>query len=188
MENKYITVAYKLYVTNDGKEELVEEATKEHPFQFISGIGATLDRFEREVASLNQDDKFDFIIPSDEAYGEYMSEGVRTVSKDMFKIDGTFDAERIYPGAIVPLQDSEGHQFYATVGEVTADTVTVDLNHPHAGKDLRFVGEVVVSREATNEEMQELLSDMSQEGGCSCCGGGCDSDDNEGGCCGGGCH
>ena len=38
MENKYITVAYKLYVEQDGKQEMVEEATVEHPFQFISGM------------------------------------------------------------------------------------------------------------------------------------------------------
>ena len=38
MENKYITVAYKLYVMQDGQKTLVEEATVEHPFQFISGL------------------------------------------------------------------------------------------------------------------------------------------------------
>jgi FKBP-type peptidyl-prolyl cis-trans isomerases 2 len=185
MENKYITVAYKLYVDNKGKEELIEEATAEHPFQFISGVGATLDRFEKEVATLSQGDKFDFTIPSDEAYGEYMPEGVKTVSKDMFNIDGKFDSDRIYTGAIVPLQDNEGHQFYATVGEITDKTVTVDLNHPHAGKDLRFVGEVIISREATNDEIKEMVSAMSDECGCSGCGGGCD--DEESGCC-GHCH
>lgn len=34
-ENKYITVAYKLYTTEDGKRDLVEETAAEHPFQFI---------------------------------------------------------------------------------------------------------------------------------------------------------
>lgn len=189
MNNKYITVAYKLYVDNQGKEELVEEATAEHPFQFISGVGATLDRFENEVASLNVGDKFEFTIPSEEAYGEYMPEGVKTVSKEMFYIDGKFYEERIYIGSIIPLQDNEGHHFYATVTDVTDSTVTVDLNHPHAGKDLKFVGSVITSREATNEEIKEAVSAMSGEGGCgSCggCGGGCD-DEEESGCCGGGC-
>jgi len=64
MENKYITVAYKLYVMQDGQKTLVEEATAEHPFQFISGLGTTLERFESEVAALNKGDKFDFVIPS----------------------------------------------------------------------------------------------------------------------------
>ncbi len=38
-ENKYITVAYKLYTMEDGEKELFEEAKAEHPFQFISGLG-----------------------------------------------------------------------------------------------------------------------------------------------------
>lgn len=81
MENKYITVAYKLYVMQDGQKTLVEEATVEHPFQFISGLGTTLERFETEITALKKGDKFKFVIPTAEAYGEYMPEGVRTVSK-----------------------------------------------------------------------------------------------------------
>ena len=92
MENKYITVAYKLYVMEAGKPELVEEATAEHPFQFISGLGTALERFENEITPLNEGDKFEFVIPCAEAYGEYMPEGVRTVSKDMFTIDGVLIA------------------------------------------------------------------------------------------------
>ena len=51
MENKYITVAYKLYVMQDGQKTLVEEATVEHPFQFISGLGTTLERFETHCST-----------------------------------------------------------------------------------------------------------------------------------------
>lgn len=60
MENKYITVAYKLYVMQDGQKTLVEEATVEHPFQFISGLGTTLERFETEITALKKGDKFKF--------------------------------------------------------------------------------------------------------------------------------
>ena len=52
-ENKYITVAYKLYTTEDGEKDLVEEAKAEHPFQFISGLGTTLEAFESQIAPLN---------------------------------------------------------------------------------------------------------------------------------------
>lgn len=189
MENKYITVAYKLYVMQDGQKTMVEEATAEHPFQFISGLGSTLERFEAEITPLNKGDKFDFVIPAAQAYGEYMPEGVRTVSKEMFTIDGVFDDERIFEGAVIPLQDNEGHHFYATVGEVTNDTVTVDLNHPHAGKDLTFQGEVIESRPATNEEIKDMVNMLSGEGcGCGCdgcgddCGEGCGSQDEGCGC------
>ena len=57
MENKYITVAYKLYTLTDGKKELLEEAPADHPFQFISGIGYTLDRLKRKSLPLKKEDK-----------------------------------------------------------------------------------------------------------------------------------
>ena len=62
-ENKYITVAYKLYTMEDGEKELFEEAKAEHPFQFISGLGTTLEDFENQITSLAKGDKFDFTIP-----------------------------------------------------------------------------------------------------------------------------
>ena len=79
MENKYITVAYRLYAIDDGKKELLEEATVEHPFQFISGIGYTLDKFEKEITALSKGDNFNFTIPCAEAYGERNEDNVRQV-------------------------------------------------------------------------------------------------------------
>ena len=71
-ENKYITVAYKLYVPMSGNDhELVEEATPEHPFQIISGMGLALDAFEAQIVPLAKGDTFDFTLSIDEAYGPF---------------------------------------------------------------------------------------------------------------------
>ena len=51
-KNKYIAVAYRLYVVDNNSNELVEEATDNEPFQFISGYGITLDAFENATAGL----------------------------------------------------------------------------------------------------------------------------------------
>ncbi len=196
MENKYITVAYKLYAMANGTKELLEEAPADHPFQFISGIGYTLDKFEKEITALSKGDSFHFTIPCAEAYGERDEDNVRQVPKSMFTTpDGEFDKENIFEGNVIMLSDSEGHHFYANVGEITDDKVTVDLNHPHAGKDLIFEGQVIEMREATNKEVEGMLNMMSGEGcGCDCgsCGGGCDGHEHhhhnhEGDCCGSGC-
>ena len=69
-QNKYIAVAYKLYTAENGESNLVEEATEERPFQFISGFGVTLDAFEKEIAGLEQGAEFDFELTKDEAYGD----------------------------------------------------------------------------------------------------------------------
>ena len=52
VENKYITVAYKLYSIENGEKDFEEEAPVEHPFQFISGLGMTLEPFEAQIKDL----------------------------------------------------------------------------------------------------------------------------------------
>ena len=186
VENKYITVAYKLYTVEDGEKELFEETNTEHPFQFISGLGTTLESFENQMTALSKGDKFDFTIPADEAYGAYDEQHVFDLPKNIFEIDGKFDSERVTEGSIVPLMTGDGQRVNASVVEIKPDAVVVDLNHPLAGADLIFEGEVIESRPATNEEIQELVKMMSGEGcGCDSCGSDCGDDC---GCEGGHCH
>lgn len=190
--HKYVTVAYELYVDNaEGIHEMIEKAPVEHPFQFVSGMGVALDSFEDKIVGLAAGEKFDFTLSVDEAYGPYVDEHVVELDKQIFCIDGRFDQNTIYPGNVIPLVNADGNRFQGLILEVKTDKVVVDLNHPLAGKALHFKGEVVVSREATSEEIQGLINMMSGEG-CCCddCGGGCGGHhDHEGGCCGGGhCH
>lgn len=178
--NKYITVAYKLYTMEDGEKELFEETKSENPFQFISGLGTTLEDFESTIIALSKGDKFDFTIPADKAYGEYDDQHVIDLPRNIFEIDGKFDSERVQEGSIVPLMTGEGERVNACVVEVKSDVVIVDLNHPLAGADLIFEGEVIENRPATNEEIQEVVTMMSAEEGCGCgcdsCGDGCGDD------------
>lgn len=187
LDNKYITVAYKLYTVEDGEKDFTEEAPKEHPFQFISGLGMTLEAFESQIKDLNEGDSFDFTIPAAEAYGDYDEDHVIDLPKDIFLIDGKFDAERFTEGAIVPLMTAEGQHINGSVVEVKEDVVVMDMNHPMAGCNLNFVGEVVTSRAASNEEIAEVVR-MMTGGGCGGCGGGCGEGCNCDGDCGGGCH
>lgn len=176
--HKYITVAYDLYSDNaEGIHELVEKAPAEHPFQFLSGMGMVLDAFEEKLLSLGSGDTFDFTLSVDEAYGPYMKEHVLDLDKQMFCVNGHFDKETIYPGSIIPLVNEDGNHFQGLVLEVKTDKVVVDLNHPLAGKALHFKGNIVTSRDATDEEIQGAINRMSGGG---CCGCGCG--DEDGGC------
>lgn len=194
VENKYIALAYKLYTIEDGEKDFEEEAPAERPFQFISGLGMTLEVFEAQVKDLKKGDKFDFTIKAEDAHGEYNDEDIIDLPKDIFKIEGEFDSERIVEGAIIPLMTSEGQRVNGSVVEVKDDVVLMDMNPPLAGCDLNFVGEIIENRPATNEELAEVARMMSGGGGCGCgcdscgdsCGDGCG--DHEQGCGCGGCH
>ena len=160
---------------------MVEKAPVEHPFQFITGMGVALDSFEEKILALGEGQEFDFLLKQDDAYGPYEEDRVIELDKQIFQINGRFDKDTVYPGAVLPLVNADGVRFQGIVLEVKEDKVVVDLNHPLAGKDLHFRGKVVTFRDATNEELQELINMMSGEGGCNGCGGGCDGG-CEGGC------
>ena len=146
------------------------------------------------MAALAEGENFDFTLTADEAYGPYEEAHVIDLDKEIFCIDGRFDKNTIYPGNVIPLVNADGNRFQGLILEVTDSKVKVDLNHPLAGKDLHFRGEVVTSRPATVAEIQAMAQMLSGEGGCGCgcddCGGGCHDHDHhhghgEGGCCGG---
>lgn len=194
--HRYITVAYQLFADNEaGIHELIEEAPKDYPFQFITNMGMALDTFEKQVCDLNEGDTFDFTIPMEEAYGPYEAEHVINVPKEAFHVDGRFDKEVIYPGNYIPLVNEEGYRFEGLVVEIkeAEGVVVIDLNSPLAGKALHYKGSVVTAREATPEEIQgafNLIAGGHEGCGCGCEGHGHEHDhecDCEGGC-GGGCH
>jgi len=192
MENdkKYISVCYKLYCQKgDEEKELVETATADRPFQFVSGMGMTLDDFESQMLTLQKGEKFDFTLTPEQAYGAYVPEAVQELPRDIFLIDGKLDKDYVFEGAVVPLQNQEGDQFNGTITKITSETVTVDLNHPLAGQSLNFVGEMLENRPATDSEVQQTINQLAGEcsGGCGGCGGGCGKGNCGGGCgeCGG---
>lgn len=177
-DNKYIKVAYKLYTIEDGEREFMEEATAEEPFEFISGLGLSIEAFEKKVEALAAGETFDFVIPAKQAYGEYDDNQVVELPKNVFCIDGKFDDEHVKEGAVIPLITATGERFSAVVNEVKGEAVVVDLNHPLAGCDLNFVGSVVENRTATPEEIEAATKPA---GGC-----GCHCQNGKEGCCEGG--
>lgn len=174
-KNKYIAVSYKLYIDGaDGKPELVEETAEGDPFIFVSALGMTLDAFEAQITPLNVGDSFNFTIAPADAYGDYEASGKQSLPRNVFEMNGKLDSRYIFEGAVVPLSSADGARFNGTIVEIGEKTITVDLNHPLAGKSLNFVGTVLQSREATGEEVRDALNQITGcGGGCGSCGGGC---------------
>lgn len=187
-KNNYIVLSYSLFAEIDGERQLLEQTEEGRPFWFISGMGMTLPQFEETLDRLSRGETFDFVIHKDDAYGDYDEERIVDLDKQIFMQDGKFDDKLIHVDAIVPLMNADGNRFNARVLEITTDKVTVDLNHPYAGLDLNFKGEVLEHRPATAKEMEHLAKMLSGEG-CGGCGGGdcggCGGGDCGG--CGGGC-
>lgn len=167
-KNKFISAVYQLYTVTDGEKTLEEQTSTEHPFEFITGFGIALDAFEQQLIKTEKGSTFDITLQPSEAFGEYVPEGVHKLSREVFMVNGRFDHENIYEGAVITLMDNEDQRFMAKVQKIEEDGVTIDTNHPLAGKVLNFTGLIRENRDATEEEIQQLIKHLT--GGCSGCG------------------
>ena len=173
---KVVSATYELYIKGeDGKEELMEKATEEAPLTWCHGEGMMLPAFEAAMNGKEEGDTFDFVLAAKDAYGEYIQEGLMDLPKKMFfNGDGEFDEERVYVGAIVPMNTVDGQIVKAQVCEITDDQVTIDLNHPYAGEDLHFKGKILAIRDVTEGELKAIRHPR----GCGKCHGKCDDCDS----------
>jgi len=154
-EDKVVSINYYLTASKDnGPEELVEETTKEHPFVFLFGFGGVLPDFESNLFGKSTGDKFDFRVDALGGYGNYEKEYVVKIDRNAFIVDGKFDDSRVKVGRDVEMSDAEGNPLVGKVMEITEEHVEMDFNHPLAGYDLHFIGEVLDVREASKEELE----------------------------------
>lgn len=168
-KDKMVSLTYDLRVEGqDG--ELIEQATAGKPLTFIYGRGMMLPRFEALLEGMEEGKSFEISLSCDEAYGEFDENAVVDLPKNIFIIDGKFDDDIIRVGNTVPMMSTSGQRLNGLVMEITDETVKMDFNHPLAGEDLFFKGEILEVRNATEEELAATT------GGCGCGGGcGCDS-------------
>ncbi len=151
-EAKVITLTYEL--RNGGKEgEIIESVNKENPAEFLFGAGKLNQKFEENVIDLSPNDQFDFVIPSDQAYGEINDQAIVDLPKDIFLVDGELAEDLLEIGRILNMQDQDGNPLRGKIIEIGDQTVKMDFNHPLAGLDLHFKGQVIGSREALPEEV-----------------------------------
>jgi len=178
-KDKMVSVTYELKL--DGKDgDIFEKAGKDSPLIFLYGSGMMLPAFEGGLSDKNSGDTFEISIRAEDAYGEVNEEAIVDLPKNIFMVEGKIDEELITPGNSVPMMSTSGQRMEGLVVSVNDDTVQMDFNHPLAGEDLHFTGEILDVRDATPEELSAAYS----TGGCGCgSGGGCsDGSCGDGGC------
>jgi FKBP-type peptidyl-prolyl cis-trans isomerase SlyD len=152
-KNKVVSLSYDLRTENH-ESKIIESATKEQPLRFIYDNGAMLPAFEKNLAGLSEGDNFQFKLSADEAYGQILEENIIDIPKKAFETEGKIQEGLLTEGNVIPLQDQQGNRFDGIVKKVNEQTVTMDFNHPMAGKDLYFTGKIISVRDATDEELQ----------------------------------
>ncbi len=180
--NKFVSLSYEL--TSESFEgDVKERATAESPLTFVFGAGLMLPKFEEHLLGLKPGDNYKFKVESDDAYGPIYEERIVNLPKDIFKVDGKIDETLLTLGNVVPMMDASGNRLQGTVKDIQETEVKMDFNHPMAGQDLYFKGEVLEVRQATDEEIAQLMGGGCGSGcGCGSSGGSCGTSSEGCGC------
>jgi peptidylprolyl isomerase len=103
------------------------------PMEFVIGEGQVIPGFEQAVIGMSPGESKTVVIPVDQAYGERMDEMVAVVERS--EIPSDLDLE---VGLSLEVTQEDGQAFPVLITEVTDTTVTLDANHPLAGRELTF--------------------------------------------------
>ncbi len=151
--NTVVSLTYQLRIDH-AEGDVVETVLEEQPFVFLFGGGNLLPDFETNLKGKTSGSSFEFLIQSENGYGPYEQEAVIQVPRHIFESDPNADVETLLTiGNFLTLLDQDGNPLRGKVLEKDNENVTMDFNHPLAGRNLFFAGEILNVREATAEEL-----------------------------------
>ena len=145
-ENSAVSFHYTL--TDDDGQTLDSSAGKD-PLAYLHGAGNIIPGLESALAGKSVGDAMVVAVTAAEGYGEVQKELIQEVPRDAFQ-----GVDSIEVGMQFEAQTGQGGTVPVTVTAVTDEIVTVDGNHPLAGKNLNFDVSIEDVRDATEEELE----------------------------------
>ena len=103
------------------------------PLEFEVGAGQVIPGFDNAVMGMKKGEKKAVEIEPKDAYGEHHAEMIMKVPRDMLPKD-----KEPKPGMMMVVGTPDGKRFPAVINEVGEKEMVIDLNHPLAGKKLKF--------------------------------------------------
>ncbi len=156
----FVSVAYTGTLDNG---EVFDTSEGRHPLEFQIGSGQLIKGFEDAVIGLSLNDKKEFTLQPDEAYGQRDDERVHDFPRT--ELPTGVDPK---VGDTVSFSTPEGQQIPARLIKMDDVNLTFDLNHPLAGESLTFAVEVVGISETPTQEQHGCGTGCDCGSGCSC--------------------
>lgn len=115
-----------------------DSSRDDEPIEFELGSGEVIDGFDRAVSGLEVGESREVELEPEDAYGQRSDDLV--IEVDRGDLPDDLDPE---VGQTLAVEGADGEEMAAWVAEVGEDAITVDLNHPLAGRTLTFEVELV---------------------------------------------
>ncbi len=164
--NSVVSIEYSVKDASNNVE--VDSNVNGEPLEFIVGQQQIIPGLENELVKLNKNDEANIQVNPEDGYGEYNEEAVQTLPKEQFAGVELSEGMSLYGTG------EDGQTIQVTVKSFTDEDVTIDYNHPLAGKTLMFTVKILDVRDATQEEIQTgVVGGLQEEDSCGCGGGHC---------------
>lgn len=121
------------YKARSDEEIIFDTFSKTAPLQVTIGEEQVIPDFEEALIGMHKGETKSIKIPAENAFGPYIKELVSTVERSEFPTD-----LKLKIGQQLQLQQENGNSIIVTVKDLSNTQVTLDANHPLAGKDLTF--------------------------------------------------
>jgi FKBP-type peptidyl-prolyl cis-trans isomerase SlyD len=143
-ENSVVGIEYE--VKEADTDTVIDSNKGAQPLEFVTGKGQIIPGLEQELVGMNEGESKTITVKAADAYGEVNPEARQTLPREQFEgID-------LQKGMSLYGQGEGGQTVQVTVVDFNDKEVTIDFNHPLAGKDLVFDVTVTQARPATEEE------------------------------------
>ncbi len=126
--------------------EVFDSSDGGEPLEFEVGAGEVIPGFDEGVRGMSVNDKKNIEIQADDAYGQRIEALVQQIARDGLNLGNEPDV-----GMQLGLQLPDGNEIPITITEVTKDSITLDANHPLAGRKLIFDVELVSLKKGEKE-------------------------------------
>ncbi len=141
------TVVQFIYQLKDVQGKLLETSDKDEPVLYLHGHNNMIRGLENSMENRSNGEKYSVTLEAKDAYGERVQG-----SEQRIPVKHLQGAKKWKPGMMGVINTEQG-QKQVTVVKSGKFMVTVDNNHPLAGKTLTFDIEILTVREATMEEI-----------------------------------
>lgn len=145
-QHKVVTIHYKVVDVDSG--ETIDSSEGGEPMTYLHGAQNIIPGLENALEGKAIGDEFEVTVEAADAYGERSDDRIQQVPMEAFE-----GVEKVEPGMAFTAQTEQG-PVNLVVTEVDDATVTVDANHPLAGKSLAFSVKVETIRDASDEEKE----------------------------------
>ena len=135
------------YTLTDDAGEVLDNSRDSDPMVYLHGASNIIPGLEKQLTGKTAGATLKVTVSPEEGYGEHSPEAIQKVPRSAFE-----GVEDIQPGMQFQTEGPQGMQIIV-VAEVSEEEVTVDANHPLAGKTLHFDVSIEAVRDATPEEL-----------------------------------